>query len=240
MWLDVKSSFAALLKKGVYTDLLDDEEYRAFLMRGNLNPPFTQYRSGIPAGSKARYELACAFTAESFTRKLEKLNCLKESGAKYPLKAAELQGNNKIYRVAETIVNDGRADGKRRVKAEWWFTEDLLLRCLAQSKQGGFEYQLFLLEHLRNRLAICEDWNLVTTIWEMKLRGQVIPVIQGEGLPQGVFSPHAKNKGKVSAALYRQYDNQIFKGGELQIWLPWLPRVPITEIMTLPRNPGFG
>ncbi|MGD0909893.1 MAG: hypothetical protein ABSA96_20100, partial [Candidatus Acidiferrales bacterium] len=98
-------------------------------------------------------------------------------------------------------------------------------------------YRLCLLAKLRNRLAICQDWNLVTQIWELKLpRGMPIPVVTGEGLPQSVLSGKAVSRGFSSESLQKQYDNQYFKGGELQIWLPWMPALPVTDYMQLPRE----
>ena len=224
MWSDAKLQLAALLKKGVYTDLLGNHEYRAFLMRGKLVPPFTQYQSGIPVGLKARYEAVCDFTAFRITEDLKALKALNESGHEHRLEAIEFSGNRRIYRVV---------DPKARVRGEWWFTEDLLLKLLPECKRSGMDYRLCLLAKLRNRLAICEDWNHVTGIWELKLRSHRLPAICGEGLPQGALSPDALRKGKVSAELYQRYDNQKYAGGELQIWLPWLPNVMISELSSV-------
>jgi hypothetical protein len=226
MWSTVRSQLAELLKGRVYTVLLQDLKYVGFLQNTPLKPPYFQYASGIPNEFRKKYDLVCEETAANISRELENKHCLNPASSRIPLKAIELGKAARLYRVA------GAAS---QAVGGWWFEEELLTRLVEECKSSGYDYRLCVLAKLRNRLAISQDWNFVSQIWQMKLPAGIrVPVVTGEGLPQPAISADSMKKWKISGEFLKKYDNQGWAGGEIQIWFPWMPNAMISDYMQLP------
>ncbi|MBZ5622948.1 MAG: hypothetical protein LAQ69_30075 [Acidobacteriia bacterium] len=209
MWSQVEADFEQMLARKIYPVLLGDAVYRAFLTLAGMGPNFPSDET-VPVSLRENFAKAAKIRAHIAVAEIARSSGLEEARSNAKL----ITGPVTLYRFW-----DSRAPERR--EGVWWFERHVIDLC----KQNAGRTAAERLEWLREHLAVSIDWSKMDRIDVMSLAAnQEVPVIEGTGTAQRMYSATALTRGKVASKDYWPNLGKFFPGGVKQTVPPFLPR----------------
>lgn len=226
MWSQVQHDLENLLAAKIYSCLVEDAVYRAFLVSAGFR--FSGRDYSIPPNLQKNFNTAAKIRAHIIVSEVERSEAILESSAGAKL----CHGPVQLYRLW-----DGGSPERRQ--SVWWFEPAVIEACKKNTPRSPEVRKQWLREHL----AVPLDWSKLNRIDYISLKaGDELPVILGTGRPMPVYSPDAVSSkqsttsGKpmpMAKATPKEYfDNlgKFFAGGMRQTILPFIPHATGMDI----------
>jgi hypothetical protein len=221
MWSQVQADLEKMLAAKIYSALIEDAVYRAFLVSAGVK--LSQLGDcSVPPALRQNFRTASKIRAYIIVSEIEKTEALRENSAGAKL----CQGPLELYRLWDSSAPERR-------EGVWWFEREVIDVCKRSTPRSSEARKQWLREHL----AVSLDWSKLDRIDRIFIEADgEVPAIVGLGSPKSVYSPDAISTkvssrtpqplpiAKASRKDYWDNFGKVFPGGVRQTILPFIPR----------------
>jgi hypothetical protein len=221
MWSQVQADLEKLLAEKIYSTLLEDSVYRAFLVSAGAKlSELGDY--SVPSALRKNFLTEAKIRAYIIVSEIEKTQAIKEDTA-----------GTKLYRGPLELYRLWDSGAPERRTSVWWFEREVIDVCKRSTPRSADARK----QWLRDHLAVSRDWSKMDRIDYISLSANSdVPAIVGAGNPVKVYSPDAVSTkassgsakplpmAKASRKDYWDNFGKSFPGGVRQTILPFIPR----------------